>query len=303
MLLILVCLGLRPPTWNLLSAALKTNARNWFVRRAENRGIPWNAMTRVEVDRFDALRAAYDAVRDSSISFPQYYTMPFHGYDDGNLCWSAAFENAASTLSMSSRYWDDLTAHESAHRMRRRMVDALLRYDSELGTSFMDVGCSVGISLNTTVAALKDRGHTFDRLYGLDLSAYFLSIAVVNDDAGVEFLHANAEAIPLCDSVVDCVTVSFMMHELPGDARKNVLSEVHRVLRPNGTIAILDLDPGRLRQYFRSSWRRWAFEATEPHIFDYYHANLPNELTVAGFARVETEENDPLNSVWLARRD
>ena len=153
------------------------------------------------------------------------------------------------------------------------------------------------------MADLEERGHTFDHLYGLDLSAYFLSVAVINDNAGVKFLHANAEAIPLCDSVVDCVTVSFMMHELPQEARANVLNEIRRVLRPNGTIAILDLDPGRLKRYFRSSWRRWAFEATEPHIFDYYHADLTDELTIAGFTQIEDEENDPLNKVWLAHRE
>lgn len=291
-------------TWDMLGVTLKAGARSWFVRRAEQRGVPWKEMTRSEADRLDLLRASYAQVLDQDLEFPDYYTLPFHGYDEGNLCWNAAFESAASTLSMSSSYWKDTTPPEAARRMRHGMVDSLLAYEPNLGsTAFLDVGCSVGISLNSTISELKNRGHGFASVYGLDLSAYFLSVARVNDVSGVEFIHANAEAIPLHDAHIDCVAVSFVMHELPPTARANVLAEIHRILRPNGTVVILDLDPFRLVEYFPNPWRRWAFEATEPHISAYYGAHLDKELLDANFVNVKSVENDPLNSVWLAQKE
>lgn len=31
-------------------------------------------------------------VQDTSVQYPEYYTQPFHAYDEGNLCWEAAFQ-------------------------------------------------------------------------------------------------------------------------------------------------------------------------------------------------------------------
>ena len=36
---------------------------------------------------------------DKSISYPNYFIRPFHGYDDGNMNWRAVHEAEAATLS------------------------------------------------------------------------------------------------------------------------------------------------------------------------------------------------------------
>lgn len=33
-----------------------------------------------------------EEIEDPSVIYPAYYTVPFHGYDQGNLNWQAAFE-------------------------------------------------------------------------------------------------------------------------------------------------------------------------------------------------------------------
>ena len=35
-------------------------------------------------------------VLDKSLRYPDYYTKPFHAYNDGNLCWEAAFQVSIS---------------------------------------------------------------------------------------------------------------------------------------------------------------------------------------------------------------
>lgn len=33
-----------------------------------------------------------DQVLNKSLTYPSYYTKPFHAYESGNLCWEAAFQ-------------------------------------------------------------------------------------------------------------------------------------------------------------------------------------------------------------------
>ena len=51
------------------------------------------------MDEVEALRSLVpswdeqlEEVQDKCLTYPDYYTKPFHAYDDGNLCWEAAFQ-------------------------------------------------------------------------------------------------------------------------------------------------------------------------------------------------------------------
>ena len=33
-----------------------------------------------------------EEIENKDLQYPDYYTVPFHGYDEGNLNWLAAFE-------------------------------------------------------------------------------------------------------------------------------------------------------------------------------------------------------------------
>ena len=53
---------------------------------------------------------------------------------------------------------------------------------------------------------------------------------------GVDYLHASAEALPLANDSVDVLTMIMVLHHVdPGPA----LTEVRRVLRPGGVLALL----------------------------------------------------------------
>ena len=54
--------------------------------------------------------------------------------------------------------------------------------------------------------------------------------------AGVRALDGTAEAIPLAESSVDALTVAQAFHWFDGDA---ALAEIHRVLRPDGLLAVV----------------------------------------------------------------
>ena len=74
-----------PKLWDVLSINLKDNARNWFIRRAEQSGVDWNAITFRYQEELNQLENIYKMKNNQSMIYPLYYTRPFHGYDDGNL--------------------------------------------------------------------------------------------------------------------------------------------------------------------------------------------------------------------------
>lgn len=283
--------------WNTFSAPFKTLARNWFIGRAEAKQIPWT-QTRLEFEsRMDELQKHFDTLVDDRIFYPSYYTQPFHGYDDGNLNWMAACEMLGSTLSMTSAYWPDTNYTDSAKYVRGNFTDHIMNYRKSAPKRILDVGCSTGISTkhlaNTFLGA-----HTT----GIDLSPYFLSVAMNTLPSDINLQHANAEHMPFEDESYDLVCASYLFHELPVAATRSILNQCKRVLKNQGTLAIVDLDPALLRARLVSPFRKWAFEATEPHILDYYTTNMYNHLEHMRFDCVESHRNDPLNTVWMATK-
>ena len=55
-----------------------------------------------------------------------------------------------------------------------------------------------------------------------------------------QLLRANAEALPYLDNHFHAVTSVFLFHELPGQARQQVIDEAFRVIQPGGTFVICD---------------------------------------------------------------
>jgi ubiquinone/menaquinone biosynthesis C-methylase UbiE len=60
---------------------------------------------------------------------------------------------------------------------------------------------------------------------------------------GIAYLHAQAEATTLLPASQDLAMLTFIAHELPTAATKDILAEMFRVLGPGGVVAITDNDP------------------------------------------------------------
>ena len=237
---------------------------------------------------------------DETLTYPDYYTVPFHSYDEGNLDWKAAYEVESSTASMTSAYWPGTDYAEAAQYVRGNFTELVDRF-APSPRRILDVGCSTGISTAYLAAAYPSTP-----IVGVDLSPHFLSVAkdtTARTFPGVKFVHANAERLPFGDESFDLICMSYVTHELPGDASQRILEECKRVLAPEGVVAIVDLDPIKLRERLDSRFRRWLFEATEPHIYDYYDRPEPGlQLLRAGFTRIGARPNDPLNTAWVGTK-
>lgn len=297
------------PIWNKISSGLKQRSRKWFIERAERLGVPWTAVTNVYKENASFYRCAQlkDDLENKELHYPNYYTKPFHGYDHGNLNWQAAFEAEAATLSISSNYWKGVDPYTSEQWLRNNITQTIETYRSlhqlPLPDKIVDVGCSIGISTEFLKNTFRNA-----HVWGLDLSPYFLAIASYRNELykhNIYYAHGNAERLPFSDNSLDIVTFQFVLHEVPEVPTVQMLNEVMRVLKPGGTIFIIDLEPTKLQSTLsQSQFRRWAFEVTEPHIYGYYKQDLTETMLSSGFRNVVKYSNDPLNSVWCAiKRD
>lgn len=115
----------------------------------------------------------------------------------------------------------------------------------EPGESVLDVGCGTG----TLAIAAKRFVGPKGTVYGIDASPEMIARARKKaKKAGIEvvFKNAVAEALPFPNAQFDAVLSTMMLHHLPGEARRQCVREMGRVLRPGGRLLAVDFgDSGR----------------------------------------------------------
>jgi SAM-dependent methyltransferase len=101
--------------------------------------------------------------------------------------------------------------------------------------SVLDVGCGTG----TTGRFLMPR---VGRLHGVDISEEMLVKAKINvPDA--DFSWYDGEKLPFPDETFDAVVTVCVLHHVPVSRRFKFVSEMIRVARPNGVVAIFEHNP------------------------------------------------------------
>ena len=127
-------------------AVMQHQARRVLIETAEKNGIPWRKNYQ-KLENSSA-KDLLPSLTDKDLVYPSYYQVPFHAYDEGNLCWQAAFEAASATYSMGLRVWkdEDLTWQEAHQRLRHSFYQILEQYTPATVDTILDLGCSVGIS-------------------------------------------------------------------------------------------------------------------------------------------------------------
>ncbi len=224
--------------------------------------------------------------------YPRYFRRNFHWQTDGYLSrHSAALYDLAVELLFAG----------TSDVMRRQVIPPVTRYLAaarERQIRLLDVACGTGRMLVQLAAA-----HPRLRLTGLDLSPYYLQEArrVLADVADVSLVSENAERLPFRNAHFDVVTSVHLFHELPRTARRSVLAEMHRVLRPGGLLVIEDsaqlAESGDLAFFLG----RFAAEFHEPFYRDYVADDLVGPLVDIGF-RVESVEPHFVAKVIVARK-
>lgn len=173
-------------------------------------------------------------------ALPRYYRQNFHFQTDGWLS-----EESARLYDFQV---DVLFSGATAAMRRRALVPfaRILRRKDQRHVSYLDIACGTGGLLRPALAA-------FPRLKGtgLDLSEPYLNVArerLPSRRAG--YICGLAETLPFADNSLDVVSCVFLFHELPPKIRRQVISEVARVLKPGGSFLFVDsLQTGDVPEY------------------------------------------------------
>ena len=115
------------------------------------------------------------------------------------------------------------------------------------GGHVLDVATGTGL----VAARLLQAGH---RVTGLDQSPDMLAVARKRFGDRVELVEGSADALPLADASFDHLTFTYLLRYV--DEPGAVLRELARVVRPGGTIAMLEF--GLPRGLWRPLWELYV---------------------------------------------
>jgi ubiquinone/menaquinone biosynthesis C-methylase UbiE len=215
--------------------------------------------------------------------YPPYYRRNFHWQTDGYLS------------RRSAELYDigvEMLFFGTADIMRRQVIPPVVRFlETAAGTGarprLLDVGCGTGRTAFQLGRALPRLS-----IIGVDLSPYYLEVARENcaNNPEVSFLEANGEELPFRDEYFDCVTTTFVMHELPRDVRRQVFAEMRRVLKPGGLLVVEDSAQLSESPDLEIFMKHFAGEFHEPYFDEYVGDDLERTFTESGFA-VEAVES------------
>ena len=285
-------------------AVMKQQARQVIVKTAEKNGIPWRKNR--EALAASNTKQQLAQIANPNIIYPDYYQVPFHAYNEGNLCWQAAFEAESATYAMALRVWpkEQITWQDAQDRLRGSFHQVLANYAPKQVRDILDIGCSVGISTLTLHRYYHKIQDTPPRTVGLDLSPYMLAVAKTRDTNKEisAWIHGNAENTNLPSESFDLVTLQFVTHELPRQATQAIFQEAFRLLRPSGCLAIVDNNPKSPVIQNLPPVLFTLMKSTEPWSDDYYTFDLEAAMQKVGFENIVTVASDPRHRTIIGHK-
>jgi ubiquinone/menaquinone biosynthesis C-methylase UbiE len=162
-------------------------------------------------------------------------------------------------------------------RLREFVID---RLEPSRGDRVIDICSGTG----TLSLMLAERLSGTGEIQGIEISKYQLAIArgkKIPDN--VTFKQGDAQHLPFDDSYFDRAVIFGALHEIPRDARRSILAQARRVLKPGGRIVILEHNrPARTWRAVLYRFLEWPSPEYSTYV-DLLESGLQNEIAGAGF--------------------
>lgn len=230
-------------------------------------------------------------------AYPDYYLQNFHHQTDGYLS-----DHSAALYDLQV----EILFNGTADPMRRRVLAPLrlgLQAFADRPASqirILDVATGTGRTLRQLRGALPQA-----QLVGLDLSTAYLRQANrwLSELPGElpQLVQGNAEAMPFAAATFQALTCVFLLHELPAEARQNVINDCYRVLEPGGVLVLADSVQLADSPAFRPVMDNFRRGFHEPYYRDYIGDDIEARLAAAGFEAVSAETHF-MTRVWVGRK-
>ncbi len=78
---------------------------------------------------------------------------------------------------------------------------------------------------------------------GVDSSPSMLAVARRKSPAGIAYFRGDAAGLPFADASFDAAVISLALHEQQPEARQAVFGEARRVVKPGGSLLLIDYLP------------------------------------------------------------
>ncbi|MFK4263404.1 methyltransferase domain-containing protein [Streptomyces milbemycinicus] len=153
-------------------------------------------------------------------------------------------------------------SHHEAHRLgdQADTLAALLHTGTAYpaGSRVLEVGCGVGAQTVHLVASSPGAHIVATDISAASLARARTRVAAHTPGARVEWCHADVFGLPFADASFDHVFVCFVLEHLRAPGR--ALAGLRRVLRPGGTITVIEGDHGSALFHPSSRYARAAID-------------------------------------------
>lgn len=233
-----------PAVQNVLDPMPIVGIRHHLYRNVQE--MIWRRVVATRERDGERLRAALDEsdaqgpgtlTLDPDLEMPEYYDSmdvhiqpgSYHRYDLGGYVYSYGH----NVFHLGENFGDDL---------QRRIAEHVPTPEDGKVGRILDIACTHGLTTTALAERFPDAEVT-----GLDLAAPALRVAHRRAAAmgvDVDFVQGAAEDLKFPDNHFDLVVAYILFHEVPVEIGRQVIDEVHRVLRPGGLFVIADFPSG-----------------------------------------------------------
>ena len=230
-------------------------------------------------------------------AYPSYSLQNFHQQTDGDLS-----DHSAALYDLGVEILFNGTADPMRRRILRPLRAGLEAFAGRPPGSLrvLNVATGTGRTLRQLRGALPQA-----QLVGLDLSSSYLRqanrwLSQLHGELP-QLVQGNAEAMPFADGCFQAISCVFLLHELPSEARANVISELFRLLEPGGVLVLTDSVQVHDSPQFRVPMENFRRVFHEPYDRDDISDDIDARLAGAGFEAISAESHF-MTRVWSARK-
>lgn len=218
--------------------------------------------------------------KDYLDELPRYYRRNFHFQTDGYLS-----EHSAELY----EHQVEMLFSGAADAMRRMIIPPLRKhFDTKdgKGLTFLEIGAGVGSATRFVRLAFPKA-----KIVALDLSDPYLHKARerLSRYSRIDYVQGDGADLPFESSHFDAVYSVFLFHELPLEARKAVLEESKRVLKPGGFIGLVDSIQAHDNAELKPVMTEFPHNFHEPFYRNYIENPMEGLLRDTTFVQVESD--------------